>query len=42
MICVTPDSTEMPNPNDSIDEPFLLEGDVEAPEPDTMTNPTKE
>ena len=42
MICVTPDSTEMPNPNDSIDEPFLLEGDVEAPEPDTTTNPTEE
>ena len=35
-----PDSTEMPNdsiPNDSIpEEPFLLEGDVLAPEPDSL------
>lgn len=36
----TPDSTEMPNdsvPNDTIpDDAYLLEGDVLAPEPDTM------
>ena len=32
-----PDSTELPNPDDTIPEKaFLLEGDVLAPEPDTM------
>ena len=32
-----PDSTEMPNPDDSIpDKAILLEGDVLAPEPDSV------
>jgi hypothetical protein len=32
-----PDSTEMPNPDDTIpEEAFLLEGDVLAPEPDSL------
>ncbi len=32
-----PDSTELPNPDDSIpEEPYLLEGDVLAPEPDSL------
>ena len=32
-----PDSTEMPNPDDTIpDDAFLLEGDVVAPEPDSL------
>ena len=33
-----PDSTEMPNPDDTIpDDAYMLEGDVLAPEPDSLS-----